>query len=342
MTGLLVRLFKVKPRHHAYLLIAGAVVCIIVGGIVFSATQHLPVTTGWYWAITTATTVGYGDVVPKNASGRFVAAATMLTTIPLLAGAFALITGSAVANGLRRLMEMRDRFPETPFRLVLGMQPAVPTVLEELANAGDAAVLVADVDPDTVPDHVHFIRGDPTSEDSLRAGRPAQADHILIAAEDDGDVLVTAVLVHQEAPGVPVTALVGSTRLMTALKDLGVHQVLSPDDLVGHTVAKSLEAPHAGDLLMHLVRAEEHRLAEEVVDAGAAPALLSAVRGAHRHLVLGVVHGGEVRLGVTDDPEVVAGDVLLLVEPNGYHGSHRLHREDPAGGGSPDRSGRSA
>jgi voltage-gated potassium channel len=329
VTILLARLLRTRPHRHALLMIAVAVGAVLAGGAVFAATQHRPVTTGWYWAIETATTVGYGDVTPDNASGRIVAVLVMLITIPLLAGAFALITGSAVASGVRRLLEVRAHFPEGTYRLVLGMHPAVPVVLEELAHAGDAVVLVADVDPSTVPGHVHLIRGDPTSEDALRAGRPEGAAHILIAAQDDGDVLVTAVLVHQEAPEVPVTALVSSRRLLLALKDLGVGQVLSPDDLTGHTVAKGLEAPHAGELLMHLVRGEEHRLVEQVIEAGAEPQPLSAVRMARRELILGVIHRGTVSLGVAEDPEVAPGDVLLVVEPNGSH-ARRRHQQERA------------
>jgi voltage-gated potassium channel len=332
MPFLLVRLFNLRPRLNALVLISAAIFFVIVGGAVFAATQHLPVTTGWYWAITTATTVGYGDVTPKNASGRLVASVVMLTTIPLLAGAFAVITGSAVASGVRRLLEMGARFPEGSYVLVLGMHPAVSVVLQELANAGDNAVLIADVDPSTVPHHVHFIRGDPTSEDVLARGRPESAARVLIAAENDGDVLVSAVLVHQEAPDVPVTALVSSRRLIPALKDLGVLQVLSPDDLTGHAVAKGLEAPHAGELLMHLVRGEEHRLVEHRIAAGEPPRLLSSVRAERHELVLGVVQGSSVSLGVTDDPEVGPGDFLLIIEPNG-HRERRRHGPQAERGG---------
>jgi voltage-gated potassium channel len=329
MPFLLVRLINLRPRLHALVLVGAAIFFVVAGGVAFAATQHLPVTTGWYWAITTATTVGYGDVTPKNASGRLVASVVMLTTIPLLAGAFAVVTGSAVARGVRRILEMGARFPEGSYVLVLGMHPAVSVVLQELENAGDTAVLIADVDPSAVPRHVHFIRGDPTSEDLLVRGRPEGAARVLIAAENDGDVLVSAVLVRQEAPGVPITALVSSRRLIPALKDLGVAQVLSPDDLTGHAVAKGLEAPHAGELLMHLVRGEEHRLVEHRVEEGQPPRPLSSVRAERRELILGVVQGSSVSLGVSNDPEVRPGDFLLLLEPNGPHGRTRRKAAEP-------------
>lgn len=316
MPLILVRLLNLRPRFHALLLIGGAAGCILVGGAIFAVTQHLPVTTGWYWALTTASTVGYGDVTPKNASGRLVASAVMVTTIPMLALAFAVVTGAAVANGLRRLLEMGAKFPQDTYVLVLGMHPAIHVALDELERIKRPVVLIADVEPSSVPSHVHFIRGDPTDAHVLLRGRPAEAERVVIAIEDDGDALVAGVLVRQEAPSVPAMALVGAPRLMAALRDLGVEQVLSPDDLVGHTLAKGLEAPHSGELLMELVRGEGHRLYEEQVAADEAVRPLSAVRSARAELVLGVVQGSEVSLGVSSDPDVRPGDFLLMVEPD--------------------------
>jgi voltage-gated potassium channel len=205
---------------------------------------------------------------------------------------------------------------------VLGMHPSVPVVIEELELAGDPVVVIADVEPSTVPDHAHFIRGNPTDDSVLRRGRPEEAAHIPIAADDDGDVLITAVLVRQEAPHVPVTALVGSQRLIPVLRDLGIVQVLSPDDLTGHTIAKGLEAPHAGELLMHLVRGEEYRLVEHVVPPDAAVRPLNALRREQAGVVFGMVREAGVSLGVSEDPDVGPGDLLFVVEPNGTHRRH--------------------
>lgn len=65
MPFFLIRLLNIRTRCQALILIGAAVVLIVVGGVVFAATHHLRVTTGWYWAITTAATVGYGDVTPS-------------------------------------------------------------------------------------------------------------------------------------------------------------------------------------------------------------------------------------------------------------------------------------
>jgi voltage-gated potassium channel len=108
---LLVRVFGVRHRRHVAILLAAAVACLLAGAVLFAATQHYPLPTGLYWVITTATTVGYGDVLPRNAVGKVIASAVMLTTIPLLASVFALVTGAAAAAGVRRILAMGTPIP---------------------------------------------------------------------------------------------------------------------------------------------------------------------------------------------------------------------------------------
>jgi voltage-gated potassium channel len=54
--------------------------------------------TGLWWAVQTVTTVGYGDHVPENVIGRFVAAAVMLLGIGFVTVITASITSSFVAR----------------------------------------------------------------------------------------------------------------------------------------------------------------------------------------------------------------------------------------------------
>jgi voltage-gated potassium channel len=321
--ALLVRMLGERHRRSIALLLGGAVACVIAGGAGFAAVYPggLPVTTGWYWAITTATTVGYGDVTPKNAAGRVIASAVMLITIPLLASVFALITGRAAAEGVRRILAMTSPAPDGVFRLVVGTSPAVPGILEELVRADIPVVLVADVDPASVDHRVHVIRGDPTKEAVVRRGRPQDAEQALVTGTSDGDVLISSVLVRKQAPDLRITALVNSPGVREALADLGVQQAVSAESLLAGTLAKSLEAPHAGALLSQLVDSDEHRLSE--VDAGpAAGQRLSEVRGQHGGLVLGLVHDDRLTLGVTHDPVVEAGDRLLIAERDSRPARH--------------------
>jgi voltage-gated potassium channel len=165
-----------------------------------------------------------------------------------------------------------------------------------------------------------LIRRDPTQPGALRAGRPAGAQHALVTGQSDGDVLVSAVLLRKEAPDVPVSALVCSPSVGEALRDLGIHQAVSADELVAHTLAKSLEAPHAGDLILQLVGSEQHSLREISADPAIVGRALSSVRTERSGLVLGPVHQDRVIMGIGEDPVIADGDHLLVAEPG--HGHH--------------------
>jgi voltage-gated potassium channel len=240
----------------------------------------------------------------------------MLTIIPLLASVFALVTGAAAADGIRRILAMGTRFPEGVFRLVIGMDPTVPAILDELVRAGDPVVLVADVDPASVRPEVHVVRGDPTQPNTMRKARPQDAQQVLITGTSDGDVLVSAVLLRKLAPDLPAAALVRSASVREALRDLGVEQTISAEGLVAHALAKSLEAPHAGEMLTQLVESDKHSLTELEAGADAVGKPLSAIRDERAGLlVLGLVHDGRFVLGIGEDPVVASGDHLLIAEP---------------------------
>jgi voltage-gated potassium channel len=304
-----------SQRTRISILLCAAVACVLIGALLFSLAENITYTTGLYWAIATATTVGYGDVTPHNGLGRVIASGVMLTTIPLLASVFALATGGYAAAGIRRILAMHSPLPDPPYRLVIGMSQSVPAILRELIAAGVTVVLLADVDPAGVPTEVHHIRADPTDEAAIRRTNPADAEQALITGKSDGDVLVSSVLVRKLAPDLPIVAVVSSASVREALADLGIRQTMSPHDLIAATLAKSLEAPHAADMVSDLVESPRHRLSE--VDAAAEGAVgkaLSAVRDERDGLVLGLVHDGKFSLGIAEDPTIEAGDSLLIAE----------------------------
>lgn len=312
MLFVILRFLTHPSRRHAVFLIGLVTSVVILGGVGFAIAEHLSLWIGMYWSVTTATTVGYGDVTPHTTAGHLIAVVVMLTTIPLLGAVFALWSGAAAAARMRRLLHMGSSFPEGSYRIVLGMAPVVPTILDELVDTGNSVVLVADVDPATVRREVHHIQGDPTSTESIRKAHPEKADHVLITGQSDGDVLVSTVLLRSLAPNLPMTALVHGKATADALHDLGVSDTISADQLLSHTLAKVLEAPHAGQLLIELLDSEDHRLDEVPAPADLTGRSLSSVRAERNDLVLGLVHNGAVSLGIGQDPSIAAGDTLLI------------------------------
>jgi voltage-gated potassium channel len=84
-------------RRAALVTIALAVAFDVIGAIWFAAVENISVASGLYWSVTTATTVGYGDISPHTDTGHVIAVLVMLTVIPLFAATFSLLTTSLTA-----------------------------------------------------------------------------------------------------------------------------------------------------------------------------------------------------------------------------------------------------
>jgi hypothetical protein len=69
------------------ILLAAAAGSVLVGGALIAVTWHVPFGHGLFCSLGTAATVGC-DVAPRGGAGQVIAAAVMLTAIPLLAAAF--------------------------------------------------------------------------------------------------------------------------------------------------------------------------------------------------------------------------------------------------------------
>lgn len=308
------RLVQSLGRYRAMALIGLAMVIVLVGAAAFSLAEGVSFGLALYWSITTATTVGYGDVTPHNTAGRVIAAGVMLTTIPIIGIVFALFAGAAVLARFRRLFGMETTPHTGSYTVVYGAHPVLPRVLDELHRTGDQVVLVAPQRPPGVAEDVHFLAGDPTDEGLIRRSDPARANRALIAATKDSETLVIAVAIHSMAPQLEVFALTHSRAVARALLELGVSNTLATEELVGHTLAKSLETPQAGRLLLKLVETENYRLAESPVDAALVSQPLSHARAAAGTLVLGIARGDDVDLGVGSDPVLTADDHLIVLE----------------------------
>ncbi len=88
-------------RTAAAAIVTVTTLIVVVSGLLIRVLDHHEYPSIWigmWWALQTVTTVGYGDVTPKNAAGKFVGAIVMLEGIAFLAITTAAITSTFVTR----------------------------------------------------------------------------------------------------------------------------------------------------------------------------------------------------------------------------------------------------
>ena len=99
------RLLSLEGVRYAALV---ALMSVVIGGALFAAVEEDQDLSSWdgiWWAITTMTTVGYGDISPETDAGRILAIAVILIGIAFVA----LLTAFIADRFLRRDVEEIDR-----------------------------------------------------------------------------------------------------------------------------------------------------------------------------------------------------------------------------------------
>jgi voltage-gated potassium channel len=98
-------------RTAAGVIVTATTVVVVAGGVLMRLLDHgeySDIWVGMWWALQTVTTVGYGDVTPKNPSGRIIATFVMLQGIAFLAITTAAITSTFVARANKERDKAHD------------------------------------------------------------------------------------------------------------------------------------------------------------------------------------------------------------------------------------------
>ena len=128
-----------RPRNAAFVVAAIWLIGVIAFGIIERIADPKTFTSIWlafWWAIQTVTTVGYGDVVPGQASGKAMGAVLMIVGLSFLSVVTATITSVFVA---RRQAEMAEAGKDPVMRRLNEIAVRLDAIDQQLGvRGGDA------------------------------------------------------------------------------------------------------------------------------------------------------------------------------------------------------------
>ncbi|MBN1544775.1 potassium channel protein [Candidatus Woesearchaeota archaeon] len=236
----------------------------------FAETGLNPYFVSLYWLITTITTVGYGDITPVTMQGKMLALLIMILGIVSVSLLISQITSRIVAINLGSMFGV-TRTRKKIDCILCGWNPTSEAALDEINAPGVEVVIIDKLNrPDLAKSKdVHFMVGNPTSPDVLKRANVTNAKNIVLAMDEDSDVLLAIHVIRELNPWINIVAKINNHEHIKIAESAGADQVVSPPSIGGRLLSMVADEPSAVEWLTRAtskamgVRLMEYDVTEE-------------------------------------------------------------------------------
>ena len=272
-----------------------------------------------YFTMISATTTGYGDVVPVTERARLFDA---LVVTPIRVFFLLLLAGTAYTFIIKKtwnqwLMKLIQKNLHDHI-LLAGFGISNDKALEELLARGTPAkrIVVIDDDPEALERAsecgVAVLLGDAARDETLQAAHVDRATALLISTgRDDSNILVT-LTARKRSPSVNISVTIRESDNEDIARQAGADTVINPVSFTGLLLASSLEGPYRADFIADLATsAGRVELRERVVSPSEVGRLASEV--CDGQMVRLIRDGKPQKISGRAEARIAAGDRVLEI-----------------------------
>ncbi|MCL5673086.1 MAG: ion channel [Deltaproteobacteria bacterium] len=247
-------IITLKHRSELLRILIILLAILLIFAFLFSHYEKISYFKAFYWAVTTASTVGYGDVTPTNNIGRVIAMGLMLVGIGMLGVFLATLSSIMFEFKLGRIFgSMESHFVEKHV-VILGYSNLIKQSLDEILAEKDNITLVADIDKSPSNDiNFVFIKGDITENKNIEKAKIDKAKLCIISDDDDSKTLISAITVRTKYKDTYIIALVVKKETARALKEIGVNEVFATGSFSSKLLVKSVKIRGASNFFSQLM-----------------------------------------------------------------------------------------
>ena len=228
-----------------------------------------------YFTMISATTTGYGDVVPVTTNARLFDALVVtpirIFFILILAGtAYTFLIKRTWSNWLMRRIQQKL----TGHIIVTGFGTSGSHVVKELVARGadPKRIVVIDLDEAALARAercgCNVMQADATRDETLRAARIAEARAMMISAGRDDTSILICLSARHLAPELPISVAVRAQDNEFPAKAAGATTVINPASFGALLLAGSIDGTGIAEYMADLASASGHvRLHEREIEA---------------------------------------------------------------------------
>ena len=229
-----------------------------------------------YFTMISATTTGYGDIVPVTERARLFDALIVtpirIFFILILAGtAYTFVIKQTWSRWLMRMIQrnLRDHV------ILAGFGVSNDKALEELLSGGVEAkrIVVIDKDQQSVDRAsecgVAVLLGDASRDETLQAAHVERASALLVSAGRDDSAILIVLTARKLSPSVNISVTIREADNEDIARQAGADTVINPVAFAGLLLASSLDGPYRAEYLADLATSEGRvELRERIVEPG--------------------------------------------------------------------------
>ncbi|MFC0414369.1 potassium channel family protein [Cytobacillus solani] len=282
---------------------------------------------GVWWAIITASTVGYGDFVPKSVPGRLAGMALILTGAGFLATYFASLATAAVTKQ-NEFLEGKADFKGKDHIIVIGWNERTRGILHTLCtNNKNISIALIDesLDKNPLPTmNVHFIQGRSNLDEVLIKANIFDAVKVIITADpnkgelhaDMGSIL-TLLAVKGLNPKIQCIVEILTSEQVANAKRAGADEIVQTNILTSYVMINSISSQQLVTSFLDLLNQLDKRnltfkpAVPEVVNMNFMD--LSHLLMKEGILLLGIKRGEETLLNPPHPFTIIHQDQLIVI-----------------------------
>ena len=276
-----------------------------------------------YFTMISATTTGYGDVVPITERARLFDA---LVVTPIRIFFLLILAGTAYSFVIKRLWSkwLMERLQQTltGHTVVVGYGTSGSETINELIARGTSPKEIVVVECDAAAAEeaeligCTVLQGDAARDATLRAVRIGSARALLVSAGRDDTSILVCLTARHLAPDVPITVLVKACDNELPARAAGATTVINPVSFAGLLMAGSAQGLGIADYMADLASAAGRvQLRERLVTVEEAGRPLSEIGSG---MGLRILRRGRP-IGFWEEGATILqqGDRVIEIVPNG-------------------------
>jgi len=299
---------------------------LLLGTIGFHLIEGWSIADSLYVTVQTLTTVGYGDLTPRNGSGRLFAVVVMLVGAGGVALAVSTIVQSIVQLELvwtfgqrrrsRKMSKLRDHF------IICGSGRVGSHLVRDILSANESFVVI-EKDQQRAAEFsqrgVNVLVSDATLEETLRDAGVEHARGLATCLPDDADNVYVVLTARDLNPHLRIVARAAEEQAEGKLLRAGANHVIAPTIIGGHRMAVALTKPAVNEFI-DSITANELGLGFEQVEVDASSPLVGQeLRSTKIRSELDVIivsirrRDGQVIFNPAGEAIIENGDILIAI-----------------------------